>query len=96
MGSSIFISISIALVIRETRVSQSELIPNLSPFNEALRLPGVEMDLSGGDPQALARMSAEIARQATMIGYIDGFVLFAVTSMLALPLIALVRRAKPA
>ncbi|MEM1298894.1 MAG: DHA2 family efflux MFS transporter permease subunit [Pseudomonadota bacterium] len=95
MGSSIFISISIAIVIRQSRTSYSELVPNLSPLNETLRLPGIEMDVGGADADALARMSAEIGRQATMIGYIDGFVLFAVTAALALLLIPLVRRAKP-
>ncbi|MFK7943476.1 MAG: DHA2 family efflux MFS transporter permease subunit [Paracoccaceae bacterium] len=94
MGSSIFISISIAIVIRQTRTSYSELIPNLSPFNETLRLPGIAMDIQGASPEALAGMSREIARQSTMIGYIDGFMMFAVTAVLALPLIALVRRSK--
>lgn len=95
MGSSIFISISIAIVIRQGRASGSELVPNISPFNEALRMPGVEQMVDLDDPGMLARMSAEIARQATMIGYLDGFVLFAITSVVAIPLIALVRVKRP-
>jgi len=91
MGSSIFISISIAVVLRQSRVVHSELVPNLSPFNEALRMPGVPMDIGALDPAQLARLSGEIVRQSTMVGYIDGFVLFAIVAALAIPLIALVR-----
>jgi DHA2 family multidrug resistance protein len=91
MGSSIFISVSIAMVIRMSRTSYSELVPNISPLNEALRLPGNHDVIDFDSAAALGRISAEIARQATMIGYVDGFVMFAVTSALAIPLIALVR-----
>ena len=89
MGSSIFISISIALVIRQTRTSYAEIVPHVSPFADSFRLPGAP-ELST-DPSSLARLSAEIARQSTMIGYIDGFLLFTISAVLALPLIALVR-----
>ena len=90
VGSSIFISISIALVIREGRVSYSELMTYLTPFNEAFRLPGAHtLDL--GSTGTLAGLQAEAARQATMIGYLDGFWLFTLTSVIAIPLVALVR-----
>jgi DHA2 family multidrug resistance protein len=91
MGSPIFPSVSIAMVIRMSRTSYSELVPNISPLNEALRLPGNHDVIDFDSAAALGRISAEIARQATMIGYVDGFVMFAVTSALAIPLIALVR-----
>ncbi len=95
MGSSIFISISIAIVLRQTRISYAEISTNVSPFNETFRLPGVPIDLNDFTAEELARMSAEIGRQATMIGYLDGFVLFTLTAALAVPLIALVRVKRP-
>lgn len=95
MGSSIFISISIALVLRQSRSSYADMVPNISPLNEVLKLPGAPGLYALEEPGDLARLSAEIARQATMIGYIDGFLIFAATAAATLPLIALVRRARP-
>ena len=95
MGSSIFISLSVALVLRETKISYAEMAPNISIFNERMRLPGMDgvVDMEGA--AAMARISREVGRQATMIGNIDGFVLFTVTAAIAVPLVALVRVRKP-
>ena len=93
IGSSIFISISIAMVIRETRVGYAEIVPFISPFSEAMRQPGMP-GLDPNDPAAMARIAGEIGRQATMLGNIDGFVLFTLAALAALPFVALVRRPK--
>jgi DHA2 family multidrug resistance protein len=94
MGSSVFISLSVALVIRETKANYAELVPHLSPFNKALRMPGVPDSWQVNDPAALAAMSREVTRQATMIGYLDAFLLFAAVAAISLPLVALVRLRK--
>lgn len=96
LGSSIFISISIALVIRQTKVSYAELTPNISPFAEALRMPGLDALPELDTPEGLAQLAAETSRQATMIGYIDGFAMFALVAAAAIPLVALVRTRSPA
>ena len=69
----------------------AELTPHVSPFNEALTLPSVRGTLDLADPQSLAAIEAEIARQATMLGYLDTFWAFSATALVVLPLIALVR-----
>ncbi len=94
LGSSVFISLSVALVIRETKHSYAELVPNLSPFSKALRMPDFPDVWRLADPAALASMSREVERQATMIGYLDSFLLFAAVAAVALPLVALVRMKK--
>ena len=96
MGSSIFISLTIALVLRQTKVNYSGLVENLSPFNEAFRMPGVTELWSLSDGAALGAMSREAGRQATMIGYLDAFVLFAAAAALTAPLVFLVRVKKSA
>jgi DHA2 family multidrug resistance protein len=95
IGSSIFISISIALVIRETRVSYAEMVPHITPYSEAFRQPGAPA-IDPNDVGSMLRIGREIGRQATMIGNIDGFLLFAITALAAVPLVALVRRRRPA
>jgi DHA2 family multidrug resistance protein len=95
MGSSIFISLSVALVIRETQISRAEMTPHVSRFNEAYRMPGISGNLDLGQADSLARIGGEMGRQATMMGYISGFLLFAGCAAIALPLIALVRVRRP-
>jgi DHA2 family multidrug resistance protein len=95
MGSSIFISISIAIVLRQTKTSYADLLPHVTPFAEAFRMPGLDalpdLETAGG----IARIGREATRQATMIGYIDGFVLFSAVAAAAVPLVALVRVRAP-
>lgn len=88
IGSSVFISISIAYVIHETKLSHAHLVTHVTPFRDAVGVFG----FVGADPQALATLRAEIGRQATMIGYIGGFWLFTAAAAAAIPLVALVRR----
>ena len=54
-------------------------------------LPGVAEVWSLANAASLGALSEEANRQATMIGYIDAFYLFAVTATLALPCVLLVR-----
>jgi DHA2 family multidrug resistance protein len=91
IGSSVHISLSTTLVVHMTQASHSELSPSISRYNEALSLPWVRGSLDLADPQSLAAIEAEIARQASMIGYLDSFWAFVATALVVLPLILLVR-----
>ena len=91
VGSSIHISLSITLAVRMTRTNYAELAPAVSPYNEALSMPWVTGGWSANDPQGLAALGREVARQASMIGYIDAFVFFIATALAVLPLVLLVR-----
>ena len=90
IGSSIHIAISIALVLRMTRMNYAEMAPAISPFNELLSMPWVigpfDVDSTGG----LLALRGELARQATMIGYIDSFYFFSMTALVVLPLVMLI------
>ena len=72
---------------------RSWLAEAISPYNDMLR----QQALPGGgeltDPSALLELEGEVARQALMIGYVDVFYLCAITSVLAMPLIPLLRTA---
>jgi DHA2 family multidrug resistance protein len=90
-GSSIHISLSITLAVRMARTSYGEIAPAVSPYNEALSTPSLAGGWSAADPQGLAALAREVARQAAMIGYLDAFVFFVATALVVLPLVALVR-----
>ena len=95
IGSSIHISLSIALVLRSAKVNYAEMAEHISPFNETLSLPWVRGLWGTDSPSGLAALSNEILRQATMIGYLNSFALFALTALVALPLIFFVRWRRP-
>jgi DHA2 family multidrug resistance protein len=91
IGSSIFISLSIALVIRTTKVTYAGLVENISPFNENLRLPWVTGSWSIESTPEIMALGAEVLRQATMIGYLNSFFAFALTALVAVPLVFLAK-----
>ena len=90
-GSSLFISLSVMTVVRTAQVNYSELVEQLTPFNEALRFSFVTGAWTLDDTTGLLRLSAEVGRQSLMIGYENAFVLYAAVCFATLPLLMLVR-----
>ncbi len=94
IGSSIHISLSIALVVRASKETYAGLAENVSPYNESFDLPWVRGQWGMESLGELSALSNEIGRQATVVGYLDAFVFFWITAALAIPLVFLVRRPK--
>ncbi len=66
----------------------------LSEFSKILTLPWITGVLDLGTVEGLSATSAEIKRQAAMIGYINAFRLYAIIAIIPLPLLWLVRMPK--
>jgi DHA2 family multidrug resistance protein len=92
IGSSFFISMCVADIVRVTAQNYSRLSEMISPFNDRLALPWVMGGWSIETLPGLARLSKEINRQAAMIGYLDGFALYTAASAGAVVLVLFVRR----
>jgi DHA2 family multidrug resistance protein len=92
-GSSLFISLSILVLVRTTAENYSGLSAVISPVNELLRNPGLLGGWAHDSDPGLASLSAEIRRQAVMGGYLNTFFLFAVTATATIPLVWLFRKA---
>lgn len=91
LGSSFFISICVAEIVRSTGMNYGRLIEILSPYNRLLDLPSSIGAWNIETPAGLARVAKEITRQATMIAYLNAFGLFTAACALAMPLILLMR-----
>jgi DHA2 family multidrug resistance protein len=91
IGSSVHISLSIALAVHMTRTSYAELAERVTPYSGSATMPWVTGAWNLEDLRGLAGVSREMARQATMIGYLDAFVFFIATSLVVLPLVLLIR-----
>ena len=96
IGSSFFISLSIAEIVRATGANYSRMTEMITPYNEALRNPQVTGAWNFDTVPGLARVAKEIARQAAMIGYLNAFMMYTAMSALAVVFVLMIRRKKAA
>ena len=94
IGSSFFISLSIAEIVRATGANYSRMTEMISPYNPTLSLPWATGAWSFDTAAGLAKVAHEIGRQAAMIGYLNAFMMYTVASALAVALVLTVRRSK--
>ena len=88
-GSSVGVSVVIALFAANSQVAHAALAEHVTWFRSLLHaMPGM---WSLKSPAGVAALNAEITRQAAMVAYIDDFVLMMVVTLAAIPLIALLR-----
>jgi MFS transporter, DHA2 family, multidrug resistance protein len=95
IGSSFFISLSIAEIVRATGANYSRMTEMITPFNTTLAMPGVIGGWTFDTLPGLARVANEITRQAAMIGYLNAFMMYTVASAMAVVFVWLVRRGRP-
>jgi DHA2 family multidrug resistance protein len=93
LGSSVGISIVSTLLAQNTQVNHAELAEHVTATNPLLDryLGGGTLDLPAA-LQALARLNAEVTRQAAMIAYVDDFKLMMLVTLAAVPLLLLLRK----
>lgn len=94
IGSSFFISLSIAEIVRTTAANYSRMTEMITPYNRALGMTGVTGAWNFDTVPGLAKVAKEIERQATMIGYLNAFMMYTVASGLAVVFALLVRGRK--
>lgn len=94
LGSAVGISLLQVMTNRSAAAVHSRLTEGIRPDNPllALRQPGFDFDA----PAAVARLNAEISRQAAMVGYIDGYWALFVTILVTAPLILLMKNPRVA
>ena len=92
IGSSFFISLCVAEIVRAQGSNYSRLTETLTPYNKTLSLPWAMGAWTMDTQQGLARLAKEINRQAAMIGYINAFGFYTATSAGAILLIMMAKR----
>lgn len=91
LGSSLFISLSVTTVIRSGNANYARMTEFASPYHAPIAR-GLADDLwSVETVDGAARLAREIARQASMLAYLNAFGLFTLACLAALPLILMVR-----
>ncbi|MBT6276456.1 MAG: DHA2 family efflux MFS transporter permease subunit [Chromatiales bacterium] len=92
IGSSMFISWSVAAVIKTASIHYNHMTEFVNPTREMLSMPWVMGGWSIESVSGIAQISQEIGRQARLIGYLNAFGLYTVASVIALPFVLIVRR----
>jgi DHA2 family multidrug resistance protein len=92
IGSSFFISLSVAEIVRATGANFSRMAEHVSAFNRSLNLPWVAGSWSVETLPDVARLAREINRQAALIGYLNAFTLYMLASLVAIPLALILGR----
>src|SRR6476659_6069355 len=92
IGSSFFISLSIAEIVRTAGINYSRMTEMITPYNRSLGMPGLTGAWTFDTAPGLAKVANEITRQSAMIGYLNAFMMYTATSALAVVLVLLVRR----
>ena len=77
-------------MIRTSKISYSELIQSINPYEERLRFPNVVGNGTLDWMDSLKNLVSEVSRQSSMIGYDNVFYFYAVTCLVALPVLSLV------
>lgn len=91
LGSSVSISIAIALLARNTAVSHAGLTAHLTPAHLGLD-PDSYSYAANAIESGLSLLNAEVTRQATMIAFLDDFYFMMLVTICAIPLSLLVER----
>jgi DHA2 family multidrug resistance protein len=96
IGGSVGISLVTVLLARNIQVSHSDLVQHVTPTSLALAMRDM-LDSAGGLAVSTARMlDAAINRQAVMIAYIDDFHAMMLVTLVSLPMVLMLRPARPA
>ena len=94
IGSSFFISMCVAEIVRSTAQNYSRLGEMISPFNRRLSWPWVMGGWDVDSRSGLARMAKEINRQAAMIGYLRAFTLYTAAALGGILVVMLIGRGR--
>ena len=78
------------LLVSNTQINHETLAGSITLANPAFR----GSVYASGDPASLSALNSEVTRQASMIAYVDDFWLMMILTLLAMPLLLLIRTPK--
>ena len=90
IGGSVGISVAFTLLDRYGQVNHQTLGQHITPYNAALGAMPMGADL--GDAHNLAMLNGMVTRQAAMISFNNDFRLMMILSLIAIPLVLMLRR----
>jgi MFS transporter, DHA2 family, multidrug resistance protein len=96
IGGSIGISIAENYLSRSSQANHQAIAAQVTPFNQALRDPAVSSFWDIHSTLGLSAINREVTEQATMMAYLDCFMLMAIICAAMIPLLLIMRRSQAA
>jgi DHA2 family multidrug resistance protein len=93
IGSAVGLSLVNRELIHDSAASRAQLVEGVRPDNPIIQSNMPDFDVS--DLGALARLSGEITRQASMVGNVQAFYILFYLSLIMMPLVLMMRTPKP-
>jgi DHA2 family multidrug resistance protein len=91
IGSSIGISLVMTVLGQRLQVNHAALADHLTPFRDVMHAPWLPPIWNYGTTVGAAALNGEVTRQAVMMAYLDDFRLMMYMTLLAAPLLLLLR-----
>jgi DHA2 family multidrug resistance protein len=91
LGGSIGIAVLEALLTQNTQIVHSRLVEGLRPDNPLARAPYLAAPYNLTTPPGLAALNAEVTRQASMVAYLNDFLVMMIIAIASIGLLALIR-----
>jgi DHA2 family multidrug resistance protein len=91
VGSAIGISVTSFLLAQNTQRVHAELTEHVTPFNRLFDQPIIHRLWDLGTVAGRAALNQEVTRQASIIAYVDDFKLMLLVTLMAIPLLLLMR-----
>lgn len=92
IGASLGISISGAIMARQTQTAWNQMGGHITPFSDALHHYLAPLHLSPDSPMAGAVLGHVLNSQASLQGIIDAFAVMSLTVLLGAPLVLLIKK----
>ena len=92
VGGAIGISLTAALLTQNTQIVHAQIAENVTPFNRMLQTGAAYLIWNTATPPGLAALNAEVTRQASIIAYVDDFVLLLLVCVPVALLLPFMRR----
>jgi len=92
VGSSIGISVVIAMLSRNTQINHAEIASQVTPYGMMMQAPWLPSFWSPATQAGVTALNDEVTRQASAIAYVDDFLLMMWVTVLAAPLLLLLRK----
>jgi MFS transporter, DHA2 family, multidrug resistance protein len=91
IGSSIGISMVIANLTDKTIEMHARIVEGVTPFNNALQMPDVAMNLNVNTDLGRAMLDEIVTQQAAMIAYLNDFKLLMILTLAMIPMVLIIR-----
>jgi DHA2 family multidrug resistance protein len=92
VGSSIGISVVMAMLSRNTQINHAEIAAHVTPYGMMMQAPWLPSFWSPATQTGIMSLNNEVTRQASAIAYVDDFLLMMWVTLLAAPLLLLLRK----